>query len=84
MKTFDNVCGIYMDHPRALLTAGGVLSVISLGIIFLLFYYFKIPNLRRHPTSKISRCFGRLLSSYCKHLLSPSLQRSQSTNAGLS
>ena len=52
MKTFDSVCGIYMDLPRTLLTTGGSISVISLGIIFILFYYYKIPNLRRHPTSK--------------------------------
>jgi hypothetical protein len=52
MKTFDNICGIYMDLPRALLTTGGVISYLSIGTIFVLFYYYKIPNLRRHPTSK--------------------------------
>ena len=51
MKSFDHVCGIYMDLPRELLTSGAVLSFLSIGVIFILFYYYKIPNLRRHPTS---------------------------------
>lgn len=41
-----------MDLPRVLLTFGATLSFLCIGIIFTLFYYYKIPNLRRHPTSK--------------------------------
>lgn len=61
MHSFDGVCGIYMDYPRILLTMGASLSMVSLAIIFALFYYYKIPNLRRHPTSKIFFCILTLL-----------------------
>jgi hypothetical protein len=46
------VCGIDVKEEKYILTVGACLSIFSLAIVFLLFYYFKIPNLKRHPTSK--------------------------------
>jgi len=83
IASFDGVCGVYMDFPRVLLTLGAALSIASLGIIFALFYYYKIPNLRRHPTSKylcvkfFNVCL-LMLNEYSFHL-----QLSISTNVGL-
>lgn len=52
LDSFDGVCDVYMNFPKVLLTLGASLSIVSLSIIFALFYYYKIPNLRRHPTSE--------------------------------
>eukprot|EP01038_Epipyxis_sp_PR26KG_P007138 gene7138-9739_t len=45
------VCGIDVVQPQVLLTFGGCLSLVCHSIIFLLYFYYKIPNLRRHPTT---------------------------------
>lgn len=56
------VCGIEVDHEKAVLTFGGCLSVICYFIVFYIFYYVNIPNLRRHPTTiAIRKCWFELL-----------------------
>lgn len=48
------VCDIEVYHSRIVLTLGGWLSVASIGVIFILVYYYKIPTLTKHPTSTIT------------------------------
>jgi len=50
------VCGIDINEQQYILTFGGCLSIVCLAIIFILFYYCNIPNLKRHPTSECICC----------------------------
>jgi hypothetical protein len=56
------VCGVDVIDERAVLTFGGIVSVLSYACVFFLFYYLNIPNLRRHPTTiAIRKCWFELL-----------------------
>lgn len=57
------VCGISILNEKEVLTFGACLSIFCHLIVFFLFYYVNIPNLRRHPTSK------RLLFILLSHFL---------------
>ena len=56
------VCSVELSYPRFFLTLGGSISVLSILVIFILYYYYRIPNLRRHPTTiTIHKCWFELL-----------------------